>query len=134
MGGYEDEDIIDIGQRNGNPGAYLKKRMLYVLAEEIGHDYEALLAGAIGNGEGNDRRVPGDTSLPAARQQIQMPNGGRDEVSSVVKHSHKEENSETDEEDSSDNDWYARLIFLLSSFRIPIGGHHIITKKHHGDR
>ena len=78
--------------------------MLYVLAEEIGHEYEALLAGAIGNGEENDRRVPGDTLSRAPAQQIQMSNGGKDEASSVVRDSHEEVDSKTDEEDSSDND------------------------------
>lgn len=43
-----------------------------------------LLARAIGDGEENGRRVPGDTLSQAAAQQIQISNGRKDEASNVV--------------------------------------------------
>ena len=75
------------------PGPYLRKRMLTALVEEMGHEYDALLAGAM---EDDD-----DTLLRAATQHIQNSNGGEDEMSKAVKDG-DEGDSETDEEGSSD--------------------------------
>ncbi|KAI4222249.1 MAG: hypothetical protein LQ349_007672 [Xanthoria aureola] len=74
-------------------GPYLRKRMLTALVEEMGHEYDALLAGAMEDDN--------DTLLRAATQHIQNSNGGGDEMSKAVKH-RDEGDSETDEEGSSD--------------------------------
>ncbi|CAO1601922.1 hypothetical protein XANCAGTX0491_005560 [Xanthoria calcicola] len=71
------------------PGPYLRKRMLTALVEEMGHEYDALLAGAMEDDN--------DTLLRAATQHIQNSNGGEDEMSKAVR---DEGDSET--EGSSD--------------------------------
>ncbi|KAL8889062.1 MAG: hypothetical protein Q9215_003602 [Flavoplaca cf. flavocitrina] len=78
------------------PGRYMRERMLGALVEEMGHEYEGLLAGAIE--EGGSR----DTLLCVATQQIQMLNGGRDEVSTEL----DESNEEYEEAYDSDETWY----------------------------
>ncbi|KAI4225907.1 MAG: hypothetical protein L6R36_003577 [Xanthoria steineri] len=75
------------------PGPYLRKRMLTALVEEMGHEYDALLAGAMEDDN--------DTLLRAATQHIQNSNGGEDEMSKAVK-DRDEGDSETDEEGSSE--------------------------------
>ena len=75
------------------PGPYLRKRILTALVEEMGHGYDALLAGAMEDDN--------DTLLRAATQHIQNSNGGGDEMSKAVK-DRDEGDSETDEEGSSD--------------------------------
>lgn len=50
------------------PGPYMRKRMLYALVEEMGHEHEALLAGAMEEHEDEEKIALGDTLLRAAAQ------------------------------------------------------------------
>ncbi|KAI4105231.1 MAG: hypothetical protein LQ339_003562 [Xanthoria mediterranea] len=80
------------------PGPYVSKNMLKALVEEMGHEYEALMAGAIEEqDDGQDKEVQGDIFLSAAVQTVQMSNGGKDEVSYQVEGSVEEEEEEEDE-------------------------------------
>ena len=78
------------------PGRYMRERMLGALVEEMGHEYEGLLAGAF------EEEGSSDTLLCAATQQIQMSNGGKDEVSAELDDS----NEEYEEAYDSDETWY----------------------------
>ncbi|CAO1600220.1 hypothetical protein XANCAGTX0491_003921 [Xanthoria calcicola] len=80
------------------PGPYVRKNMLKALVEEMGHEYEELMAGAIEEqDDGQDKEVQGDIFLSAAAQTVQMSNGGKDGVSYQVEGSEEEEEEEEDE-------------------------------------
>ncbi len=99
-------------------GPYVRKNMLLALVEEMGHEYEELMAGAREEqNDGQDKDVQGDIFLSAAAQTIQMSNGGKDEVSYMVDGTGgKEEEEEEDDEsesseekvDSDDGWWLVR--------------------------
>lgn len=73
--------------------------MLKALVEEMGHEYEELMAGAIEEqDDGQDKEVQGDIFLSAAAQTVQMSNGGKDGVSYQVEGSDEEEEEEEEDE------------------------------------
>ncbi|CAL8575969.1 hypothetical protein XPA_001863 [Xanthoria parietina] len=81
------------------PGPYVRKNMLKALVEEMGHEYEELMAGAIEEqDDGQDKEVQGDIFLSAAAQTVQMSNGGKDGVSYQVEGSDEEEEEEEEDE------------------------------------
>ncbi len=79
----------------GTKGSFMKKGMLLAFVEEMGHEYEGLLEGAM---EDSKKAVqPDNSALFAANKQI---------ISSVKKNEDCEESSDDDSEDDEDwEDW-----------------------------
>lgn len=77
----------------GTPGRFMRKNMLLAFVEELGHDYEALLDGAI---EEADEPAAVETALAAANDQIKISTKGKDALSYG--------GGESDEEDSEDEE------------------------------
>ena len=79
----------------GTAGRYIKKNMLQGFVQELGHDYEALLEGAISDSS-NEEEV-GLAALEAANDQIKVSVRGEDGLS-------YEQGSGSDDEGEDDSD------------------------------
>ena len=86
-------------------GPYIRKNMLLALVEEMGHEYEELMAGAIEEQDnGQDKEVQGDIFLSAAAQTIQMSNGGKGEISYRVDSTDEEDEEEEEGEEIEEDE------------------------------
>ena len=72
----------------GTKGPYIKKRMLLAIAEQLGHDHEALMENAIVESKEDDNPESNPSALQLA--------------SAEIRRSHRKYNKEEDEEDEDE--------------------------------
>lgn len=84
----------------GTPGRYMRRNMLLAFVEELGHEYESLLEGAMDDSGQNEE--PEAIALAAANLQVTVSGADEEERGEDEE---SDSDSETDEEDEEDEDF-----------------------------